>query len=126
MLWFVAKRCILMVAMLLGLLVITFSISHIAPGDPAALAAGPDASKEMIELIRKEYGLDKSLPEQFYIYLKALLSGNWGKSIHTTHEVWDDLVEYFPATVELVIFSIFITVIFGVPVSYTHLRAHET
>ena len=69
MLWFVAKRCILMVAMLLGLLVITFSISHIAPGDPAALAAGPDASKEMIELIRKEYGLDKSLPEQFYIYL---------------------------------------------------------
>ena len=115
MLWFVAKRCILMVAMLLGLLVITFSISHIAPGDPAALAAGPDASKEMIELIRKEYGLDKSLPEQFYIYLKALLSGNWGKSIHTTHEVWDDLVEYFPATVELVIFSIFITVIFGVP-----------
>ena len=50
MLWFVAKRCILMVAMLLGLLVITFSISHIAPGDPAALAAGPDASKEMMEM----------------------------------------------------------------------------
>ncbi len=115
MLYFTLKRGLLMVLMLIGLLAITFSISHIAPGDPAALAAGPDATLEMIELIRKEYGLDKPLPVQFLIYLKGILVGDWGKSIHTTHLVWDDLVTYFPATFELVVFSILLSVVLGVP-----------
>ncbi|MDP6707614.1 MAG: ABC transporter permease [Alphaproteobacteria bacterium] len=115
MLWFTVRRSLLMLLMLVGLLAITFTISHIAPGDPAALSAGPDASAEMIERIRTEYGLDKPLPYQFFIYLKALLGGDWGKSIHTTHAVWDDLVDFFPATFELVVFSILISVVIGVP-----------
>jgi peptide/nickel transport system permease protein len=112
---FLAKRSLMVCVMLLGLLIITFIISHVAPGDPAHLAAGPDATLEMVELIRNERGFDKPLPLQFLIYLKGILSGNWGTSIHTTHEVWDDLVRYFPATFELVIFSILIAVVIGVP-----------
>lgn len=115
MLWFTAKRLMMVLLMLLGLLGITFTISHIAPGDPAALAAGPDATQEMIELIRAEYGLDKPLPQQFLIYLEGIVTGNWGKSIHTTHAVWDDLVAFFPNTVELVVFSILFAVVLGVP-----------
>ena len=115
MLWFTLKRSLLMVLMVIGLLAITFSISHIAPGDPAALAAGPDASREMIERIRVEYGLDKPLPQQFFIYLKALASGDWGRSINTTRPVWGDLVKYFPATFELVLFSILFSIALGVP-----------
>ena len=115
MAWFLAKRGLLVCVMLLGLLVITFVISHVAPGDPARLAAGPDATHEMVELIRKERGLDKPLPTQFFIYLKGILVGNWGTSMHTTQAVWDDLVRYFPATFELVMFSIVIAVALGVP-----------
>ena len=112
---FLAKRGLLVCVMLLGLLIITFIISHVAPGDPAHLAAGPDATLEMVELIRNERGFDKPLPQQFLIYLSGILSGNWGTSIHTTHEVWDDLIRYFPATFELVMFSILIAVVVGVP-----------
>lgn len=115
MLRFTLKRAVLMVFMLLGLLAITFTISHIAPTDPAALAAGPDANVEMIERYRVEYGLDRPVYEQFAIYLGRLLTGNWGKSIHTTRQVWDDLVTYFPNTVELVVFSILIAIVLGVP-----------
>ncbi len=115
MLWFTVKRSLLMALMLGGLLAITFTISHIAPGDPAALAAGPDATQEMIERIRTEYGLDKPLVQQFFFYLKGILSGDWGRSINTTRPVWDDLVNYFPATFELVVISIAIAIILGVP-----------
>ncbi|NQW08528.1 MAG: ABC transporter permease [Alphaproteobacteria bacterium] len=115
MIRFTFKRLMLMVLMLLGLLAITFTISHIVPADPAALAAGPDANVEMIERYRVEYGLDRPLAEQFLVYLGKLLSGDWGKSIHTTRPVWDDLVTYFPNTVELVVFSIAIAVLFGIP-----------
>ncbi|MGI9423644.1 MAG: ABC transporter permease [Hyphomicrobiaceae bacterium] len=115
MLRFTVKRSLLMVMMLLGLVAITFTISRIAPGDPAALAAGPDATQEMVERIRVEYGLDKPLYRQFLIYVGGLLTGDWGKSLTTTHAVWDDLVRYFPATFELVVFSIIVAIVLGIP-----------
>lgn len=112
---FVLRRLLLMGLMLVGLLAITFTISHIAPGDPAALAAGPDADRETIERVRVRYGLDKPLIEQFALYLGGIVTGDWGESIHTRHPVWDDLVAFFPATLELVTFSILIAVMLGVP-----------
>lgn len=115
MLRFTLRRAVLMAFMLLGLLAITFTISHVAPADPAGLAAGPDATPAMIERYRVEYGLDRPLYVQFGIYLAKLFSGDWGKSIHTTHPVWDDLVAFFPNTVELVVFSILIAVALGIP-----------
>ena len=80
MLIFIARRTFLLGLMLIGLLAITFSISHLAPSDPAALAAGPDATLEMIDDIRKEYRLDQPLYVQFFIYTKGVLQGNFGKS----------------------------------------------
>ena len=91
MIKFLIKRSLLTLLMLFGLLTITFFISRISPGDPAALAAGPDASAKMIEIIRKEYGLDRPIIEQYLIYVKKVLQGDWGKSIHSTHEVLIDL-----------------------------------
>ena len=115
MIWFTVKRLLMVMLMLAGLLAITFTISHIAPGDPAALAAGPDATQEMIERIRVEYGLDKPIPQQFVIYLQGIVTGNWGQSIHTTRAVWDDLVTFFPNTFELVVVSILFAIVLGVP-----------
>lgn len=115
MIWFITKRLLLLVLMLVGLLAITFTISHVAPGDPASLAAGPDATKEMVENIRRQYGLDKPLREQFAIYASGVLEGDFGRSVRTSRDVGADLLRYFPATFELVTFSILIACALGIP-----------
>ena len=112
---FVLKRALLLGLMLIGLILIMFTISHVAPGDPAAVAAGPDATREMVEVIRKEYGLDEPLPVQFWIYMTNVLQGDLGRSIRTTHDVTHDLLRYFPATFELVMAAMLIAVLLGVP-----------
>ncbi|MEM9221326.1 MAG: ABC transporter permease [Pseudomonadota bacterium] len=116
MILFLIKRLSLVALMLVGLLAITFTISHVAPGDPAKLAAGPDATAEMVERLRVAYGLDQPIHIQFVRYLGDMLSGDWGNSIHTTRPVWNDIVTFFPATFELVTFSILIAIVIGVPI----------
>lgn len=112
---FLIRRSVLMVVMLAGLLVITFAVSRVAPGDPARLAAGPDATPAMVALIAEQYGLDRPLPEQFAIYVGNLLHGDFGRSLYTTRPVLTDLGIYFPATFELVLASILFAIALGVP-----------
>ena len=112
---FILKRVALTGLMLFGLVCITFTVSNVAPSDPAALAAGPDATRDMVETILKEYGLDRPLPEQFVRYVAGLLQGDLGRSIVTTRPVTQDLARYFPATLELVLLSMTLGVVVGVP-----------
>jgi peptide/nickel transport system permease protein len=114
MLRFILQRSAFMAVMVVGLLAITFTISHVAPGDPARLAAGPNATEAMVETIRSEYGLDQPLPVQFARYLGGVLSGDLGRSITTTRPVAQDLMRYFPATLELVTFAITFSIVLGV------------
>lgn len=111
----IVRRLILMVFMLIGLMAIVFTIANIAPGDPARLAAGPDATNEMVETIRVERGLDKPLVARFFIYLSNLATGDFGTSLHTKRAVLDDLLQYVPATLELVLFSMGFAVVLGIP-----------
>ncbi len=115
MLGYLLRRIGLAGLMLFGLVCLTFVISNVAPSDPAALAAGPDAGRSQIEQARRDYGLDKSLPEQFLRYLTDLAQGDFGRSIATGRSVGTDLARYFPATLELVILAMAIGVLFGVP-----------
>lgn len=101
--------------MLFGLICLTFVISNVAPSDPAALAAGPDAGRSQIEQARREYGLDKPLPEQFLRYVGDLAQGEFGRSIATGRSVGTDLLRYLPATLELCILAMLIGVLVGVP-----------
>src|SRR5580658_7227937 len=91
MLRYLARRLSLLGVMLGGLVLLTFIVSNVAPSDPAALAAGPDATRDMIETVRHEYGLDQPLPLQFFRYVSDLLHGDLGRSIQTGNEVADDL-----------------------------------
>ena len=111
----ILKRLGLMVVMLLGLAIVTFTIANIAPGDPARLAAGPDATQEMVEQIRETRGFDKPLPVRFVVYVGQLARGDLGTSVYTGREVSRDVAQFLPATVELVLFAITIAVVFGVP-----------
>jgi peptide/nickel transport system permease protein len=101
--------------MLLGLLCLTFAISHVVPGDPARLAAGPDANEAMVETIRAKYGLDRPLGVQFMRYLRGLAAGDLGESLRSRNAVRDDLARYFPNTFELVTLALLLAVAIGVP-----------
>ena len=93
----------------------TFAISHVVPGDPARLAAGPDANDAMVRTIRVKYGLDQPLPVQFGRYVMGILSGDLGESLRSRNAVRDDLVRFFPNTFELVALSLGLAVVLGIP-----------
>lgn len=103
-----------MLVTLFGLTVVVFTVARVTPGDPARLAAGPDASVEQIELITREFGLDRPLPEQYLLYMKGLTRGDFGRSIRTRRDVWSDVKAFLPATLELVFFAMGLAAVLGV------------
>jgi peptide/nickel transport system permease protein len=112
---YIVKRLLLIFLTLFGLITVVFLISRIAPGDPARLAAGPDATAEMVEVMREEFGLDRPVIVQYLSYFKGMASGNLGRSIRTRHNVIDDLIRFFPATLELTVFSLLLAVVLAIP-----------
>lgn len=115
MLTYILRRIGLAGLMLFGLVCLTFVIANIAPSDPAALAAGPDAGRSQIENLRREYGLDRPLHEQFVRYVSDLVQLEFGRSVATGRAVGADLARYFPATLELCLVAMAIGLLFGVP-----------
>ena len=102
--------------MLLAISIAVFLVLHLIPGDPARSAAGPDASEEDIDLIRKSYGLDKPLPIQYWIYLKKLVRGDLGRSFRTRRPVTQEIRRRLPATAELSACAMLIAVVLGIPI----------
>jgi ABC-type dipeptide/oligopeptide/nickel transport system permease component len=100
---------------LLGIVFVSFLLVKSIPGDPAVLMLGPTATPEAIASLRSKLGLDHSLPVQFWIYLKNLAHGDLGTSWQTTRPVLEDLVQRFPATLELVTLGLLVAVLIGVP-----------
>jgi len=111
---YIITRIILAIPMMLILLSLIFFILRIIPGDPVKAILGGKAPIEVIERKRHELGLDKPIPIQFVEYLGKLMKGDMGKSTLTGRPVWDELMERFPATVELTLFGFSIAVLIGV------------
>jgi len=112
---FVIRRLLLLIPTLIGVSLLTFALSRVVPGDPARLAAGAQATPEMYEQLRQEFGLDDPLPVQYWHYVTGLAEGDWGRSILSRRPVLDDLKVYWPATLELVLVGMFLAVLIGVP-----------
>ncbi len=100
----------------LGVIVVTFVVVHVVPGDPAATWAGPHASASQIAGARKYLGLDRPLVVQLVSYLGGIASGNWGISIHTHRSVLSDLMTVAPASLELVITALVLAMVAGIPI----------
>nr|WP_244867773.1 ABC transporter permease [Vannielia litorea] len=100
---------------LLGLLFVTFMIGRVMPIDPVLAVIGERATQAQYDAAFKELGLDKSLLEQFLIYVRDVLSGDFGKSIRTGQEVTTDIARVFPATLELATLGTVIGIVLGVP-----------
>lgn len=99
----------------LGLTAVTFVIGRFMAVDPVLAVVGDRASREVYERARLAMGLDRSVLEQYFLYLKKLLSGDFGNSLMTSHSVLADLLHFFPATFELATIATFLGVVIGVP-----------
>ena len=110
---YIAKRLLGLVPTLLLVGVLVFLLVHLLPGDPARLAAGPDASPETVALVRQDLGLDLSLPRQFVRFVSGVLHGDFGKSIRTKRPVASEIAERFAPTFWLTFWSMVWSVIFG-------------
>ena len=105
-----------MVPTLVGLVILVFLISNFVPADPAALAAGPFADQKQIEKIRKKYGFDQPWYGQLWMYLRRLARGDLGESLYTKRSISWEMFNRFPATLELTLVSLFVSVILGIPI----------
>jgi peptide/nickel transport system permease protein len=115
MLRFILRRLLLLIPVIIGLTIIKFAIARILPGDPVALAAGPNATKDEIAALAVEYGLDKPIWSQYATYVSGLFHGDLGTSLLTRRPVARDIAAYLPATLELVFAAMFIAVAVGIP-----------
>ena len=112
---YVMRRLMYMVPVLIGVSILTFALAYLVPGDPARLAAGPQATPEMYEQLRAEFGLDDPLPVQYVSYVTGLVQGDWGDSILSRRPVLADLRQFWPATFELVVVAMTIATLVGMP-----------
>jgi dipeptide transport system permease protein len=111
----VGKRLATAIPSLIGVIIVTFLLTRVLPGDPAAYFAGPAASPQAIEEIRKSLGLDKTLPEQFVRYVQDLTRGDFGKSLTTGQTVIKDITTRLPASAELTLLGLIVSMLIAVP-----------
>lgn len=114
MAFYIIKRLIYLIPALVVLTILVFLILHLTPGEPALAILGEHATKESIEKVRKNLGLDKPVYMQYLIFLKKILKGNFGTSIKSDRPVLTEFIERFPATVELATVSMIFAVILGI------------
>jgi peptide/nickel transport system permease protein len=99
----------------IGVVVVTFMLTRMLPGDPAAYFAGLAASPQAIAEIRTKLGLDKSLPEQFVAYIFDLAHGNLGSSLSTGQPVVSEIANRLPASAELTLCALIVAVAIAIP-----------
>jgi peptide/nickel transport system permease protein len=119
---YVARRVALAVLVVAGVIVLTFVIARLVPGDAAATWAGPHASAAQIAAARRYLGLDRPPAVQLLSYFGGILSGSWGVSIHTHRPVLSDLATVAPASLELVTAALIIALVVAVPLGLVSAR----
>lgn len=111
----ILMRLLSAIPTLIGVIVVTFALTRMLPGDPAVYFAGPTATPESIEQTRHRLGLDRSVPEQFLVYITGLAQGDLGNSLTSGQTVIDDLRNRLPASLELTFGALLLAVGLGVP-----------
>jgi peptide/nickel transport system permease protein len=112
---FIIRRLAGLLFVLVGVSIFTFIIAQLVPVDPAASALGAKAREEQIQAYRQQLGLDRPVWEQYVRYVWRLLQGDLGASIRTRRPVADDLRDFFPATLELSLAALLVSLFIGIP-----------
>ncbi|MRT00098.1 glutathione ABC transporter permease GsiC [Ralstonia pickettii] len=119
MLNYFLKRVMGVIPTLLIVAVLVFLFVHLLPGDPARLAAGPEADEATVDLVRRDLGLDKPMPEQFARFFTNAVRGEFGTSLRSKRPVSEEIGERFWPTLNLTIASMVWAVVFGMVIGIT-------
>ena len=123
---FLLRRFASLFTVVFGVLLLTFLLIHLVPGDPVEVMLGESANMADREALRVELGLDKPLVQQFGSYLTKLAHGDFGYSIHTKTPIVELIKNRYPATVKLAVMSLLIGLLIGVPLGiYAALKANH-
>jgi peptide/nickel transport system permease protein len=112
---YIFRRLVLLVPTVLGVTIIVFLMMHFIPGDPVALLLGDYYTEATAAAIRAQYGLDKPLHIQYFLWLKRLFVGDWGSSIIANRPIFEDLMRRLPITFELIILSMAFALLIAIP-----------
>jgi peptide/nickel transport system permease protein len=115
MLSYAVRRLVGVVPVLLLVALGSFLLVHLVPGDPAMVMLGNDATPEQLRALRAQMGLDRSLPEQFVIWMGEAVRGNLGESFFLGRPVTRALLERLPATLQLAVLSLLFSLLIGIP-----------
>ncbi len=113
MLSYIIKRLFWAIPTLLGVSILVFSMGHLAPGDPALVILGEHASKDSVEILREQMGLNKPLLEQYWLFISNAMQGDLGVSVVSGDNVSSEFFQRFPATVELALVAMTFAIIVG-------------
>jgi len=111
---YLIKRLLLLIPLLLGITLLTFTLTKALPGDPVLSMVGERAQPKVIEKIRKEIGADKNILAQYFGYISLLVKGEFGRSYYTNRKVFDDILLKFPNTLKLALGAMIIAIPVGV------------
>ncbi|WP_433957172.1 nickel ABC transporter permease [Cytobacillus horneckiae] len=110
---FIFRRLFQTIPVIIGVTFVVFFIMQLVPGDPAVILAGEGASKETIDALREQLGLNQPLIIQYFDYLTSLFKGDFGTSLKSSQPVLDEILIRLPITMELAFVSILITIVLG-------------
>jgi peptide/nickel transport system permease protein len=115
---YILRRLITIIPTLFGVSIIVFLVMRMIPGDTISAMIGTQfkLTAAQAEALRAYYGLDKSLPEQYWLWLTAALRGDFGLSVRTGEPVLSEILDRFPLTLELALVAMVIAVVIGIPV----------
>jgi peptide/nickel transport system permease protein len=111
---YIVKRSLLMLLVMFGVLAIVFAIVHVIPADPVGALLGGNAPPAVVDRIKTQLGLNKPLFDQFVDYLWGVVHGNLGTSLQSGRAVAQDIMEYFPVTLQLSVMAILISIFLGI------------
>ena len=117
MLAYLVKRLMISIVVLFGIALGSFLMIHLIPGDPAKIQLGIHATPEAVERLHKEWGLDRSLPEQFWLYLGNIVTFDFGQSTAFSSGVAELIGNRIGPTALLIAYGILIALVIGVPLA---------
>ncbi len=112
---YIIRRILLAIPVLFGIMLVTFALTRMIPGDPCRAMLGEKATADVCERFTKQYGLDKPIPVQFVIYMGKIIQGDFGSSIRFSRPVMLILAERLPMTIELGFLALIFSVVIGIP-----------
>lgn len=126
MLAYAARRLLISIPVVFGILVVTFSMARLIPGDPCKAMLGEKVTAATCAEFVKRFGFDQPITTQFYIYITDILQGNFGESIRFSRPVTQILVERFPLTIELALLALIVATLVGVGLGILAARKHNS